>query len=267
MRAKTPISELFYPAPEQWGLRGDPFLWREMARAFRGVPAPDLPQPLARSLTCMFEALTSHSIDSEEPVHVARYESGGMSSGQVSPEFWRQVGLPLLLRRSHSEAKAGAGGQIGGVQDCRDLLKQFVSVLSDLRVRGVLRTGNNPVADYTEWLVCERLGLTMAASSTTGFDAADQNDVRFEIKARRMVRHSRSVQLSAIRNLAAKHFDYLVGVVYNADFSIRYAVKIPHALVQPHARFSKHTNSHLVRLNEDLLTVPGIQDITALLTA
>jgi hypothetical protein len=49
MRAKTPISELFYPAPEQWGLRGDPFLWREMASAFRGVPAPDLPQPLARS--------------------------------------------------------------------------------------------------------------------------------------------------------------------------------------------------------------------------
>jgi hypothetical protein len=30
------ISDLFLPEPLQWGLRGDPYLWREMAEHFKG---------------------------------------------------------------------------------------------------------------------------------------------------------------------------------------------------------------------------------------
>lgn len=32
-------------------------------------------------------------------VHVPRYDAGGMSSGHVSPEFWREVAIPLLCER------------------------------------------------------------------------------------------------------------------------------------------------------------------------
>jgi len=28
------VADLFDPEPEQWGLRGDPYLWREMKETF-----------------------------------------------------------------------------------------------------------------------------------------------------------------------------------------------------------------------------------------
>ena len=55
-------------------------------------------------------------------------------------------------------------------------------------------------------------------------------------------------------------------MVYEADFSIRYAAKIPHALVEPNSRFSKHSNAHLLSLRPEILDLPGVEVITDLLT-
>ena len=90
-KTMTTISSLFSPEPEQWGLRGDPFLWREMAEAFRNVPIPSSANALTRGIACMFEALTTHPLDDGEQVFVPRLAHGGMSSGHVSLEFWREV--------------------------------------------------------------------------------------------------------------------------------------------------------------------------------
>jgi hypothetical protein len=79
--------------------------------------------------------------------------------------------------------------------------------------------------------------------------------------------HNSSVQLSAIRNLDARHFEYLIGVIYEADFSIRYAAKVPHAVIAPHSRFSRHSNAHLFNLTPDILELPDVDDITGVLAA
>lgn len=46
-----------------------------------------------------------------------------------------------------------------------ELLQMHVGIIKELKDRGVVRTGNNPIGDYTEWLVCSRLGLELQPNS------------------------------------------------------------------------------------------------------
>jgi hypothetical protein len=146
-----------------------------------------------------------------------------------------------------------------------ELLQTFAAILEELRSRGIARSSNNPIADYTEWLVSWKLGLQREANSTAGFDATAEDGTKFEIKSRRVTQHNPSVQLGAFRNLEAKQFDYLIGVIYEADFSIRYAAKVPHAVIGPNSRFSDHTNAHLFNLTPNILELPEVDDITSVL--
>ena len=43
-------SELFEPEPEQWGLRGDPYLWGEMKEYFSDKDTPDFREQIQKEL-------------------------------------------------------------------------------------------------------------------------------------------------------------------------------------------------------------------------
>lgn len=103
------------------------------------------------------------------------------------------------------------------------LLRLYTKILDELRHRGVTRSTNNPAADYTEHLVSTKLGLTLAGSSVSGFDALDANGRRYQIKGRRLTRQNKSTELSAIRNLPDHPFDFLIAVIYRQDFTVDYA--------------------------------------------
>ena len=147
----------------------------------------------------------------------------------------------------------------------KELLCLFGSILDELQSRGIVRTSNNPVSDYTEWLVSQRLGLTLCGNSEKGFDSTDKNGVKYEIKARRVTPENPARQLSAIRNLDGKHFDFLVAVVYDKNFEVVLAVKIPHAIVVAKSKWQKGTNSFLLHAKDSLKDEAGVEDITLLL--
>ena len=147
----------------------------------------------------------------------------------------------------------------------KELLCLFGSILDELQSRGIVRTSNNPVSDYTEWLVSTRLRMKLAGNSEKGFDATDDKGVRYEIKARRVTPENPSRQLSAIRNLDRKHFDFLVAVVYDKKFEIILALKIPHAVVAAKSTWQKATNSNLLHAKDNLKDEPGVEDISNLL--
>jgi len=46
-----------------------------------------------------FLTITAHPIHTCDIFYVERYAHGGMSSGRVDPDFWRQIGIPFLLSR------------------------------------------------------------------------------------------------------------------------------------------------------------------------
>ena len=143
------------------------------------------------------------------------------------------------------------------------LLRAHSAVLDELRRRKICRTNNNPVGDYTEWLVCRSLNLTPQGNSASGFDAEGNDGVKYQIKGRRS--DAQRVQFSAIRNLNGKQFDFLVAVAFLDDWSIRVALKLSHDAVSRVVQFQGHTNSHRLLLSGMEAGQEGVEDIRSLL--
>lgn len=93
------MEAIFREKPQQWGLRGDPFLWAEMKRQLKTTPLPVSPEAARAVVEGVFAMLTGHPISEDEAFFIERYSHGGMSSGYISPEFWRERAMPLLLSR------------------------------------------------------------------------------------------------------------------------------------------------------------------------
>ena len=93
------VSEIFEDEPIQWGLRGDPYLWREMKERFKEIEMPNSSEELKVLIENTYKDLTGHSVCYEKHFVVERFKHGGMSSGGISPEFWVSRGIPMLVRR------------------------------------------------------------------------------------------------------------------------------------------------------------------------
>lgn len=95
------LSQLFHDKPQQWGLRGDPYLWDEMAATLKERDYPETEQELAALREQTYAQLTSVSLSSPSPVYIERFSHGGMSSGYVLSEFWAKNAIPLLIEKYH----------------------------------------------------------------------------------------------------------------------------------------------------------------------
>jgi len=147
------------------------------------------------------------------------------------------------------------------------LMRLYSKVLIELNQRGVVRTRNNPVADYTEWLVSTKLGLQLDGNSKVGYDATGEGGLRYQIKGRCISKPNEPVQLSIIRNLEKSQFDFLVAVVFNFKYSIIYGAQIPHQLVSKIAIFSQYQNGYIPILQKSILRQKGVIDLTGKLRA
>jgi hypothetical protein len=92
------VSDLFYPAPEQWGLRGNLFLWMEMSQALCHVPVPENPSDLVPIIKSAFHALTGESLENNGKFYVSRFARGGMDGG-IACSFWIEKLIPMIEQR------------------------------------------------------------------------------------------------------------------------------------------------------------------------
>jgi hypothetical protein len=99
MQNQKTLSQIFQSEPPHWGLRGDPYLWKEMKNVLGSHAYPNTEEDFIVLLEQTYEQLTGRSIKEQGSVFIERYSQGGMSSGQVAPQFWAEIGLPLLLER------------------------------------------------------------------------------------------------------------------------------------------------------------------------
>jgi len=143
----------------------------------------------------------------------------------------------------------------------RDLLITFGRLLDELKKRGIVRSMNNPVGDYSEWLVSRVFRFKLQPNSNRGFDAIDSKGIKYQIKGRRLNSSNKSRQLGVIRNLGDKKFNFLIAVLFDKDFSVLEAYKIPHRLISRYSKFSKHQNGHIMILRGDVLTAEGVERI------
>ena len=97
------VTELFKEEPVQWGLRGDQHLWKEIKEYFEEVEVVSSSAGFERKLIEAYEVITGHRLSERQHFVVERFKCKGMSSGAVSPEFWVNVGIPLLVGRYESK--------------------------------------------------------------------------------------------------------------------------------------------------------------------
>ena len=96
---KLSAAVLFEPAPDKWGLRGDPHLWKDMQHAFQSVWLPISAEEFTKKFNDIFEKITGERLSVTCRPRLSRYGSGGMSGGQVSGAFWLNEVLPMLVER------------------------------------------------------------------------------------------------------------------------------------------------------------------------
>jgi len=96
------VSALFDPEPQAWGLRGDPHLWRALRAHLADVDVPASAEELEALLHAAFRELTGTDLASDPASAVCReeYAHGGMSSGIISLDAWRQRLMPMLAERA-----------------------------------------------------------------------------------------------------------------------------------------------------------------------
>ncbi len=95
------VSCIFEPEPEQWGLRGDPFLWEYLKERYQTVAFPYSIQMFCEDLDGVFEELIGEFPVSGKDYYIEQFAKKhvGMSTGWLSGAFWRNTAIPLLLRR------------------------------------------------------------------------------------------------------------------------------------------------------------------------
>lgn len=142
------------------------------------------------------------------------------------------------------------------------LMRQYADLLATLHRRGVMRTENNPVADYAEELVARTLTLTRGTGTTQGYDGIDAAGVRYQVKARRLTPAYMNRQLGFIRDLDKDLFEVLVGVLFNPDFSVLRAAAIPVEIVRARVRTVGYVNGSSFYLSDAVWEIPGVVDLS-----
>ncbi len=143
-----------------------------------------------------------------------------------------------------------------------DLLRQYSDILNELHDRGIVRTGNNPAADYAEYLIATALSLIPAPTSTKGYDATDKNGIKYQVKARRLTRRSKPTRFGVIRRLDEDNFDYLGAILFEEDFSVSRAMIFPLDYVQQKAFWQAHVNGWILQISDNLWDPTEGTDIT-----
>jgi len=97
------VGDLFERLPVQFGLRGDPYLWRVLRTEFAETPMPSSWFELRGIVFEAVERVIGQPLNEHadpESVYVAEFDPGhGMSAGQVDMPWWANTGVPILLDR------------------------------------------------------------------------------------------------------------------------------------------------------------------------
>ncbi|MDZ4777743.1 MAG: hypothetical protein SGJ23_13260 [Alphaproteobacteria bacterium] len=152
-------------------------------------------------------------------------------------------------------------------QSAQELLQVYGDVLAELREKGIVRTGNNPIGDFAETLFIRTFGWVSESNSAKGHDAIDDTGARYQIKTRRITNKNRSRELGVLRNLDDVPFDYLAAVLLGERFEITRAIILPISAVNERSAFRAHINGWKFHLNDSVWTHPDARDVTEQLQA
>lgn len=103
------LGDGFDVVSRQWGLRGDPHVWRQLRDRVAETPTPPSAATIRAVLVTAIREICDVDIDNcdEEIVYRDYLDHGGMSGGSISVEWWRSQGLPLIVERALNRRPLG----------------------------------------------------------------------------------------------------------------------------------------------------------------
>lgn len=110
--------------------------------------------------------------------------------------------------------------------EINSLLIEYKNILEKLKNLGVIRT-SKVVGDYGEYIAAKKLNLKLSENSVNkGYDATDQDNKKYEIKARKAT----STNIPTIFPINSKQIsviDFLVYVEFSNEWIVVKILKIP----------------------------------------
>lgn len=97
------------------------------------------------------------------------------------------------------------------------LLRDWSSIMRELRRTGVVRTNNNPVGDIAEAIVAQHYGGERGSFAQAGWDVKTPDGTRIQVKAIRQTSTNKRSNVSPIRD---SDYDQVVLVVFDEDFLV-----------------------------------------------
>lgn len=167
-----------------------------------------------------------------------------------------------------------------------DLFTLYGHILDELEDRAVVRTRNQPLGDYAEWLTWRALAgrqspnksekaydliadLSADLLAGAGPDAGGHDSARIQVKSRAVSPKARAGQLQT-SPFHADGFDYLALVLHEAaDYAVRQAVLLPLKTALSYAKPASARRDDVLRLSmtPQVMSNPTRVDITDLLQA
>lgn len=135
----------------------------------------------------------------------------------------------------------------------------YGEVVGELHKRGIVRSGNNPIADMAETVVADYFGVEPEPLNRKSYDVKTKNGKRIQVKALRRTKSTRRA-LSALRTL---RFDYMAVVIFELDMELVELVIVPLATVKAHMGWSKTWQAHRLSVTKKLLEDPRVRRIPA----
>ena len=139
------------------------------------------------------------------------------------------------------------------------LIALYGEVMAELLKRGIVHSGNNPIADMAERVIANYFEVDPAPPNQKSYDVVTVDGKKLQVKALRQTKSSRR-NLSALRDL---DFDQLVAVIFATDMQLIEAVFIPIDAVRDHMGWSSTWKAHRLAVTKKLLADSRVERIPA----
>jgi hypothetical protein len=148
----------------------------------------------------------------------------------------------------------------------KKLLQTFEAIKIRLEHLGVSSNQTDPVGQYAEYLVSKLYSANKTTNGTAGCDLLTPEGFKVEVKGR-VSRKEGYIPKTDIKdsNVSGGHFDYLVYIVFDADYNIERAYGMTVNTFKDVSDYVEHNNSApkwIFKAKPELLSHQDIDDLT-----
>lgn len=146
-----------------------------------------------------------------------------------------------------------------------ELLQMNQYTLDELERRSILKVGDNPISEYTLWLVKNKMNAKSVSSEFAGYNVRTPDRKKIHILAKRNKLKNHSAILGVISERELRKVDDVLAVIYNEDMSIHTALIIPVHVIEKIGVYNKFQKGYTLRINAGIISDANVVNVKLIL--